>query len=118
MAFSFLIKLALLAAISSIAYSVGIYQQCGGDGYGLFPCDAGLTCFRRNNVYSSCQYTCPKNQGWECEAYYYPPTPAPTIAAGWDQCGGDGWVGPRVCEAGYACYTRSVYFSQVCNYDL
>jgi hypothetical protein len=35
------------------------------------------------------------------------------VAAGWDQCGGDSWIGPRICVAGYACYTRSVYFSQV-----
>jgi hypothetical protein len=109
---SSLIKFALLAAIIGCAYSVGIYEQCAGEGYGTFPCDAGLTCFRRNKFYSSCQFTCPRYFGWECEASL-PQLPVPTIAAGWDQCGGDGWLGPRVCATGYACYARSVFYSQV-----
>ncbi|CAF1658177.1 unnamed protein product [Adineta ricciae] len=103
-------KLILLAAIIGIAYSVGIYEQCAGEGYGTFPCAAGLGCFRRNKWYSSCQPSCPTNVGWECE---FATVPAVTIAAGWDQCGGDGWFGPTVCEFGYACYARSVYYSQV-----
>nr|BAK02079.1 predicted protein [Hordeum vulgare subsp. vulgare] len=102
-------KLILFAAIIGIAYSVGIYEQCAGEGYGTFPCAAGLGCFRRNKWYSSCQPSCPKNVGWECEFAVGPPA---TIAAGWDQCGGDGWVGPRVCAAGFACFARSVYYSQ------
>jgi hypothetical protein len=112
-----LVKLTLFAAIISIAYSVGIYEQCAGEGYGNFPCNAGLTCFRRNVWYSSCQYSCPRNVGWECEIYY-PVTPVGAIAAGWDQCGGDGWYGAAVCAAGYSCYSRSVYYSQVNNYYL
>ncbi|CAF3708161.1 unnamed protein product [Adineta steineri] len=103
-----LTKLALFAAILNIAYSVGIYEQCAGDGYGTFPCDAGLTCFRRNIWYSSCQTSCPKGVGWECETY----VPPVVFAAGWDQCGGEGWYGPRACPAGYACYARSIYYSQ------
>ncbi|CAF0750321.1 unnamed protein product [Rotaria sordida] len=106
---SLLVKLTLLAAIIGIAYSVGLYEQCAGEGYGTFPCNAGLTCFRRNNWFSSCQYECPKNQGWHCETYI---TLAPSFAAGWAQCGGDVWGGPRGCPAGYACYARSVYYSQ------
>ena len=108
-----LTKLTLLAAIISIAYAVGIYEQCAGDGYGTFPCAPGLGCFRRNQWYSSCQPSCPRNVGWECETYV---APIATIAAGWDQCGGDGWVGPGVCPAGYGCYARSVYYSQVSVY--
>jgi len=111
MASALLVKLTLLAAIIGIAYSVGIYEQCAGEGYGTFPCNAGMGCFRRNKWFSSCQYSCPRNIGWECESYIAP-TPAPTIAAGWDQCGGEGWVGATVCAAGFACYARSVYFSQ------
>jgi hypothetical protein len=110
MASSLFIKLALVAAIIGCAYSVGIYEQCAGEGYGTFPCNAGLTCFRRNKWFSSCQYSCPKNLGWECETYI---GPIATIAVGWDQCGGDGWVGPKVCAAGFACYARSVFYSQV-----
>jgi hypothetical protein len=109
MASALLVKLALLAAIIGIAYSVGIYEQCAGEGYGNFPCNAGMTCFRRNKWYSSCQYSCPRNVGWECEGYI---TPAPAGAAGWDQCGGDGWLGARACPAGFACYARSVFYSQ------
>ncbi len=107
-----LINLTLLAAIIGIANSVGLYEQCAGDGYGTFPCNAGLTCFRRNTGYSSCQFSCPRNQGWECEIGL-PVVPVTTISAGWDQCGGDGWYGPSVCEAGYGCYARSVFYSQV-----
>jgi hypothetical protein len=115
MASTLLVKLTLFAAIISIAYSVGIYEQCAGEGYGNFPCNAGLTCFRRNRFYSSCQYSCPRNLGWECETY---PTVAPgyLIAAGWDQCAGEGWGVARPCAAGFACYARSVYYSQVSDY--
>ena len=109
---SLLIKFTLLTAIIGCAYSVGIYEQCAGEGYGTFPCNAGLTCFRRNKWYSSCQFSCPRYVGWECELYL-PPVPIGVVAAGWDQCGGDSWIGPRTCVAGYACYTRSVYYSQV-----
>ena len=109
---SFLIKFALLTAIIGYASSVGIYEQCAGEGYGTFPCNAGLQCFRRNKWYSSCQFSCPRFVGWECEAYL-PPVTAPSIAAGWEQCGGEGWMGPRTCVAGYACYARSIHFSQV-----
>jgi len=52
-----LMKLFLLATLLGCAYSVGIYEQCAGEGYGTFPCNAGLTCFRRNKWYSSCQYS-------------------------------------------------------------
>ena len=109
---SSILVFALLAAVIVCAYFVGLYEQCAGDGFGLFPCDAGLTCYRRNKLYSSCQFSCPRYQGWECEAYL-PPAPIPTVAGGWDQCGGDVWYGPRVCAAGFVCYTRSVYYSQV-----
>jgi len=108
-----LVKLTLLATIIGTACSVGIYEQCAGEGYGTFPCNAGLTCFRRNVFYSSCQYTCPRNVGWECEAYMGTGTGTGSIiAAEWDQCGGDGWVGATGCSAGYACYARSVFYSQ------
>ena len=112
MASALLIKLSLFAAIISIAYSVGIYEQCAGEGYGTFPCTVGLTCFRRNRWYSSCQYSCPLNIGWECETAL-PAVTVPTIAAGWDQCGGEGWAGPATCAAGFVCHARSVYYSQV-----
>jgi hypothetical protein len=112
MASTLLINLTVLSAIISIAYSVGLYEQCAGDGYGTFPCNYGLTCFRRNHWFSSCQLECPRNQGWECEGFVAP-TPIPAVAIGWDQCGGDGWLGARVCAAGFACYARSVFYSQV-----
>jgi len=105
---TFSIKLILLAAIVGIAYSVGIYEQCAGEGYGTFPCAPGLACFRRNKYYSSCQTSCPRNLGWECET---------AAAVGWDQCGGQGWIGAVGCPAGYACYARSVYYSQVSDYN-
>jgi hypothetical protein len=109
---SLLITFAFLATIIGYTSSVAIYGQCAGEGYGTFPCDAGLTCFRRNKWYSSCQYSCPRYVGWECETYA-PPVTVPLFAAGWDQCGGEGWLGPRNCPAGYGCYARSVYYSQV-----
>jgi hypothetical protein len=111
----FLIKLTLLAAIIHIAYSVGIYEQCAGEGYGSFPCNAGMGCFRRNRWYSSCQYSCPLGLAWECETYV---TPAPTVAAGWDQCAGEGWGATRGCAAGFVCHARSVYYSQVSYYSI
>ena len=110
---SLLIKVALLTAIIDCVYSVGIYEQCAGEGYGTFLCNPGLTCFRRSKWYSSCQYSCPRNQGWECE-FYIPPTQ--TVAPAWEQCGGQGWIGPTLCPAGYGCYTRNVYYSQVSQY--
>jgi hypothetical protein len=112
MASTLLINLAVLSTIISIAYSVGLYEQCAGDGYGTFPCNVGLACFRRNHWFSSCQTSCPLNLGWECEGFV-PVTPVPTVSAGWDQCGGDGWVGPRACAVGFVCYARSVFYSQV-----
>ncbi|CAF0911423.1 unnamed protein product [Adineta ricciae] len=104
-----MLAFALFVTIIDRTYSVGIYEQCAGEGYGTFPCNPGLTCFRRNKWYSSCQYSCPRNLDWECETYI---APVSTIAAGWNQCGGDGWQGPKVCAAGYACYARSVHYSQ------
>jgi len=112
MASSSLMKFALLAAIIGCAYSVGLFEQCAGEGYGTFPCNAGLTCFRRNKWFSSCQFECPRNLGWECEIYG-PPIPVPIAVAAWDQCGGDGWVGPKICAVGFACYARSALYSQV-----
>ncbi len=112
MASSLSIKFVLLAAIIGCAYSVGLYEQCAGEGYGTFPCNAGLTCFRRNRVYSSCQFECPRNLGWECETYL-PPVPVGSVAAAWDQCGGTGWVGPKICAVGFACYAYNAGFSQV-----
>ena len=105
-------KLAVLAVLVSCAYAVGIYQQCAGDGYGKFPCDAGLTCFRRNKWYSSCQYSCPRSLGWECEVGL-PPLVTPNVALAWAQCGGEGWVGPKACPANYTCYSRARYYAQV-----
>jgi hypothetical protein len=110
MASSSLIKFAILVAIIGCADSVGIYEQCAGEGFVTVPCNAGLTCFRRNKFFSSCQFSCPRNVGWECETNIPPVT---VIVPGWDQCGGDGWAGLRVCAVGYACYTRSVSYSQV-----
>ena len=112
MASALLISLTVLSAIVSITYSVGIYEQCDGEGYGTFPCDDDLTCFRRNQWYSSCQYACPRNVGWDCEIGL-PTEPIPTIAIGWGQCGGEGWTGPAECDTGYVCYERSVFYSQV-----
>ena len=112
MASTLSVQLLLGLAIISIVSAVGLYEQCAGEGYGTYPCNPGLTCFRRNKWFSSCQTSCPLNLGWECELYVVRP-PVSTVVANWDQCGGDGWVGPRACGAGYACYARSVYYSQV-----
>ncbi|CAF1351982.1 unnamed protein product [Rotaria magnacalcarata] len=106
---TFLVKLALLVTVIDIAYSVAIYEQCAGEGYGNFPCDNGMTCFRRNKWFSSCQYSCPLNLGWECETYI---AVTPGYAAQWAQCAGEGWGLARPCPAGYACYARSIYYSQ------
>mmetsp|Transcript_34833 Transcript_34833/g.87617 ORF Transcript_34833/g.87617 Transcript_34833/m.87617 type:complete len:1388 (+) Transcript_34833:692-4855(+) len=38
------------------------------------------------------------------------PSPAPTCATG--QCGGQGWLGPTTCCAGYTCKVENEYFSQ------
>lgn len=112
MASTLLIQLIALVALFGIAHSAGLYEQCAGEGYGTFPCTFGLTCFRRNKWFSSCQHSCPLNLGWECEAYVVRP-PVSTIAAGWDQCGGEGWLGATVCAAGFACYARSIHYAQV-----
>jgi len=87
--------------------SVRIYEQCAGEGYGNFPCDAGLTCFRRNKWFSSCQFSCPLGLGWECELGYQ----SSLIAPAWDTCGGEGYVS-KSCEPGFACYARTIYYSQ------
>ena len=113
MASTLLVQLLFGVAIISIASAVGLYEQCAGEGYGTYPCNAGLACFRRNRWFSSCQVSCPLNLGWECEQYIVRP-PVSTVAANWDQCGGDGWLGARACGAGYACYARSIYYAQVC----
>lgn len=99
-------KLIILVVIVVATNGVRIYEQCAGEGYGTYPCDAGLTCFRRNKWFSSCQYSCPRNLNWECEWQY-------ATAADWDQCGGQGWTGAATCGKGYVCYPRSVYYSQV-----
>ncbi|CAF4188012.1 unnamed protein product, partial [Adineta steineri] len=80
-----------------------IYEQCAGEGYETFPCNPGLTCFRRNKWFSLCQYSCSKTLDWECETYIAPVT---TILAGWDRCGDEGWLGSNICPIGYACYAR------------
>ena len=98
-----LIKLTLLAAIISIAYSVGIYEQCAGEDYGTFPCDAGLTCFRRNKWYSSCQSSCPRNVGWECEDV------ALVILAAYSQCNN---VSNAICSTGTGCFRNNANYSE------
>ncbi|KAF3396037.1 Acetylxylan esterase A [Penicillium rolfsii] len=34
------------------------------------------------------------------------------VAAHWGQCGGSGWTGPTVCEAGYTCTYSNAWYSQ------
>jgi hypothetical protein len=125
-----LIKLALFATIIGIAYSIGLNEQCAGQGYVTYPCDAGLACFRRNAFFSACLYVCPGGIGWECETGVatvpvatvpvatvpVATVPVPTVAAAWDRCGGDGWTGATLCPTGYACYARSILYSQVNDY--
>ncbi|CAF1162529.1 unnamed protein product [Adineta steineri] len=98
-----------------------IYEQCAGEGYETFPCNPGLTCFRRNKWFSLCQYSCSKTLDWECETYIAPVT---TILAGWDRCGDEGWmgmccpsgtcnnVGNAICPFRYGCFRNSDLYSE------
>ncbi|CAF1461892.1 unnamed protein product [Adineta ricciae] len=100
----------LFVSYIPLCLSVGIYQQCGGEGYrGSTTCDWPLKCFRRSHWFSSCQTSCPGGD-WQCVTE----TSSSTgfgLAKAWDQCGGEGWKGPRNC-AQYPCQWRSKWYAQ------
>ncbi|CAF0785311.1 unnamed protein product [Adineta steineri] len=104
----------LLFVLVPIVSSVGLYDQCGGQGYtGSTECNWPLKCFRRNQWFSSCQTSCP-SRDWECalpESYSETNDEDTAVAPNWEQCGGEGWKGPTAC-ADYPCQPRSVWFSQ------
>lgn len=71
----------------------GEWTQCGGSAMSFDCCNAGLTCFKKDNWYSQCRTTCPNDHTWECaqgtgstptlsptEAPTELPVPAPTPA--------------------------------------
>lgn len=103
----------LLLAFIPIVSSVGLYEQCGGEGYtGPTGCDLPLKCFRRSRWFSSCQTECP-GLDWECAL---PEKDTEDIedepgASNWEQCGGDGWNGATWC-IDYPCEPRSNWYSQ------
>jgi hypothetical protein len=41
-----------------------------------------------------------------------PPTPVPTVAQLWEQCGGQYWQGPKVCVQGLKCVVVDQFYSQ------
>jgi hypothetical protein len=56
----------LVLVFVPLASSVGLYQQCGGEGYvGSTECDQPLKCFERSRWFSSCQISCP-GVDWKC----------------------------------------------------
>ncbi|CAF3375257.1 unnamed protein product [Rotaria sp. Silwood1] len=100
----------VLISVASPALSVGIYEQCGGEGYtGPTNCNWPLGCFRRSRWFSSCQTSCPGTD-WECssmEGY----SSGAGFAKAWEQCGGEGWTGPQICSQ-YSCQWRSQWYAQ------
>ena len=104
----------LLLVFVPLASTVGIWEQCGGEGYaGPTECDAPYQCFRKSRWYSSCQTSCPGTSDWDCTsaANYSAPVEDDTLAPNWGQCGGEGWNGPTAC-AEFPCEPRSQWFSQ------
>jgi hypothetical protein len=100
----------VLVSFIPLSSSVAIYQQCGGSGYtGSTNCDWPLGCFRRSQWFSSCQTSCPGGD-WECAtgAGY---SSGAGLARAWEQCGGEGWNGPRGCSQ-YPCQWRSKWYAQ------
>jgi hypothetical protein len=95
-----------------LASSVGLYEQCGGEGYtGSTQCNWPLQCFRRSRWFSSCQTSCPGGD-WECGSTGYTGGDrSPVGAQPWDQCGGEGWKGSNWCLE-YPCVARSQWYSQ------
>jgi len=56
----------------------GEWTQCGGSAQSYTCCNAGLTCFKKDNWYSQCRTSCPTDQDWECaQDEVPPPTPSP-----------------------------------------
>ncbi|CAM4943291.1 unnamed protein product [Rotaria socialis] len=102
-------QLALLMLVFvPLTSSLAIYDQCGGEGYrGSTYCNWPLQCFQRSRWYSSCQMSCPGGD-WECARTGGSNGRG---ALAWEQCGGDGWNGPRWCTE-YPCRARSVWYSQ------
>ena len=39
------------------------------------------------------------------------PKPTPTLVDQYDQCGGQGWLGPTVCKSPYVCTKLTVWYS-------
>jgi len=96
----------VLISFIPLCWSVGLYQQCGGEGYkGSTTCDWPLGCFRRSRWFSSCQVSCPAAD-WECARLG-----GSGLAKSWDQCGGEGWNGPRGCVE-YPCQWRTKWYAQ------
>ena len=103
----------LLVSSIPLSSSVGLYQQCGGEGYkGSTSCDWPLTCYRRSRWFSSCQTQCPGGD-WDCAKLTGTggSIGGSTLAKGWEQCGGEGWNGPRAC-AEFPCQWRTKWYAQ------
>jgi len=103
----------LLLVFVPIVSSVGLYEQCGGEGYGgSTECTLPLQCFRRSRWFSSCQVSCP-DRDWECASpeSYLKPEVDDVAAQNWEQCGGEGWNGATSCVE-YPCEPRSKWYSQ------
>ena len=100
-----------LIVIIPTCSSVGLYQQCGGEGFkGSNTCDWPLACYRRTRWFSSCQTGCPGGD-WECAKAGNSPSGTSGLAKAWAQCGGEGWNGPRGCQE-YPCQWRSKWYAQ------
>jgi hypothetical protein len=104
----------LVLVFVPLASSVGLYQQCGGEGYvGSTECDQPLKCFERSRWFSSCQISCP-GVDWKCVSSgddSKTDVEDDTVAPNWEQCGGEGWNGPTSCGE-YPCEPRSQWYSQ------
>lgn len=85
------------------------WAQCGGIGYSGGSCCSGFSCVKDNDWW----YYCKKNAVTSSS-----PSPAPTpvvnlsLVARWGQCGGLGWTGGTVCQAGSTCVFSNDWYSQ------
>jgi hypothetical protein len=76
---------------------VGVWQQCGGNGYiGSTTCEAGSSCTKINDWYSQCT----------------PNPPGTGEVAWWGQCGGNDYTGSTTCAAGSVCKWYNEWYSQ------
>lgn len=85
----------------------GEWTQCGGSAMSYTCCNAGLTCFKKDNWYSQCRTTCPTDHTWECAQGTGPTPTEPPVAAPTDLPVPAPTPAPEICTSSRVQFTSN-----------